>query len=154
MKPQFMIIAILITIKVIGVASHARADFSNDEIKVMDWYKDYKEQSKKEYRERIKQWEYNNSHEAKKQRKERELLEDTKIITNIDDYSYAVEYLNGKKEYCIRNDSETLACVDYSLVSFSIINHESNKDEESEMKTKEEIISSMTLSSLFNIAQL
>ena len=51
MKPQFIIIAILIMIKVIGVASHARADSS---------YKDYfdspafKEQSEKEYRETVR----------------------------------------------------------------------------------------------------
>jgi hypothetical protein len=113
----------------------------------------------KKYREREKQWKYINSHEAKKQRKERQLLEDAKTITNIDDYSYTAEYLNGKKEYCIRNNFKTLDCVDYSLISFSIINHKSNKitngkiskDEESEMKEKEEIILSMTLSSLFNI---
>jgi hypothetical protein len=156
MKPQFIIIAILITLKVIGIASHARADSS---------YKDYfdspafKEQLEKKNREREKQWKYINSHEAKKQRKERQLLEDAKTITNIDDYSYTAEYLNGKKEYCIRNNFKTLDCVDYSLISFSIINHKSNKitngkiskDEESEMKEKEETILSMTLSSLFNI---
>ena len=50
MNSRFIIIAILIFIKVIGVASHAKAGFSYDEIKVMDWYKDHQEQREKERR--------------------------------------------------------------------------------------------------------
>ena len=153
MKYKFIIIAILIFIKVIGVASHARADeqvYTKEYLK--KHYQTYLKSDfyKQEQKERQKQWE----EKVEEMQLKREWLEDTKAITNIE--------LNLMKNYCIRNDFETLDCVDYSLVSSSIINHESNKitngkiskDEESEMKEKEELILSMTLSTLFNITQL
>jgi len=127
MKYKFIIIAILIFLKIIGIASHAKADFSN-----MDWYKDFKEQSEKEHREWVKQWEYNNGnrlgvcstitcYEAKIEWELKEFFEDTKTITNI--------------------NHETN----------KITNRKISKDEE---KEKEELILSMTLSTLFNITQL
>ena len=110
MNSRFIIIAILIFIKVIGVASRARADFSYE-----DYYtKDYQEQREKEFKEREEQW----KEKVEEMQLKRERLEETKTITNIDDYNYIVEYLNGKKEFCIRNDFEVLACVDYSLINY------------------------------------
>ena len=145
MNYKFIIIAILIFLKIIGIASHAKADFSYNEIKAI---------VEKEHREWIKQWEYNNSYEAKIEKEFKETFEDAKTITNVDDYSYTAEYLNGKKEWCINNDFTTLDCVDYSLVSSSIINNETNKTTNSKIsKEEEELILSMTLSTLFNITQ-
>ena len=187
MNSRFIIIAILIFIKVIGVASHARADFSYED-HATQWKKEFEERKKEfeairkqneknEWRRSIfgDHWRSNDMYgqwERERIKKEREWLNkewleedtDTKIITNItnitniDDHSYTVDYLNGKKEYCY-NDFGVIACLDYSLVPSSRINQESNKktngkiskDEESEMKAKEEFILSMTLSTLFNI---
>ena len=113
MNSKIIIIAILILVKVVGVASRARADVPDN---IMDFIKDYQEQGQWEKKiEREKQW---REEQFKKIVEKMQWLEDTKTITNIDDYNYIVEYLNGKKEFCIRNDFEELGCVDYSLINY------------------------------------
>ena len=117
MKPQFIIIAILIILKVIGVAGRANAtDYplgytcdSSTTFRINcgeDFYKTYSDQQKVFF----EKWVYENQIKN-------EFLEETKIVNNIDNDSFTVEYLNGKKEYCIKNSIEILACVDHSLIS-------------------------------------
>ena len=117
MKPQFIIIAILIILKVIGVAGRANAanylpGYTCDNSTTFqincgeDFYKTYSEQQKVFF----EKWVYENQIKN-------EFLEETKIVNNIDNNSFTVEYLNGKKEYCIKNSIEILACVDHSLIS-------------------------------------
>ena len=99
---RIIIIAILIFVKVIGITGQAKAEFLYYE----NYIKDSQEQFKKEWEE-----------QSEEERLVREMLEDTKIITNIDDHSYIVEYLNGYEEYCITNLFEVLACIDNSLIN-------------------------------------
>ena len=117
MKPQFIIIAILIILKVIGVAGRANAanylpGYTCDNSTTFqincgeDFYKTYSDQQKVFF----EKWVYENQIKN-------EFLEETKIVNNIDNDSFTVEYLNGKKEYCIKNSIEILACVDHSLIS-------------------------------------
>ena len=107
MNSRFIIIAILIFIKVIGIASRARADFSYEDYYKKDFYEQEQKEKEEQWKEKVEEMQL-----------KKEWLEDTKIITNIDDNSYTVEYLNGKKQYCIRNFFEVLACVDYSLINY------------------------------------
>jgi hypothetical protein len=124
MKPQFMIIAILIIIKVIGVASRANAasyfpGYTCDSSTTFqincgeDFYITYSDREKVFF----EKWVYENEKKYQENQIEKEFLEETKIINNIDNNSFTVEYLNGKKEYCIKNSIEILACVDHSLIS-------------------------------------
>jgi len=124
MKPQFMIIAILIILKVIGVASRANAasylpGYTCDSSTTFqincgeDFYITYSDREKVFF----EKWVYENEKKYQENQIEKEFLEETKIINNIDNNSFTVEYLNGKKEYCIKNSIEILACVDHSLIS-------------------------------------
>ena len=122
---KVLIITILIFIKVIGIASHAKAEFVYDE----NYIKDYRERFKREYEER--QWDLENTRlkqpwewekEWEKERKMDNYIgsifskEDTKIITIVD-LSYSVELLNSCHEkYYITNLFEVLSCVDNSLI--------------------------------------
>jgi len=129
MKPQFMIIAILIILKVIGVASHANAasylpGYTCDSSTTFqincgeDFYITYSDREKVFF----EKWVYENEKKYQENQIEKEFLEETKIINNIDNNSFTVEYLNGKKEYCIKNSIEILACVDHSLISSGLTN--------------------------------
>ena len=124
MKPQFMIIAILIIIKVIGVAGRANAanylpGYTCDSSTTFqincgeDFYITYSDREKVFF----EKWVYENEKKYQENQIEKEFLEETKIVNNIDNNSFTVEYLNGKKEYCIKNSIEILACVDHSLIS-------------------------------------
>ena len=124
MKPQFMIIAILIIIKVIGVAGRANAasylpGYTCDSSTTFqincgeDFYKNYSDREKVFF----EKWVSDNEKKYQENQIEKEFLEKTKIVNNIDNNSFTVEYLNGKKEYCIKNSIEILACVDHSLIS-------------------------------------
>ena len=124
MKPQFMIIAILIIIKVIGVAGRANAasylpGYTCDSSTTFqincgeDFYKNYSDLEKVFF----EKWVSDNEKKYQENQIEKEFLEKTKIVNNIDNNSFTVEYLNGKKEYCIKNSIEILACVDHSLIS-------------------------------------
>ena len=129
MKPQFMIIAILIILKVIGVASRANAasylpGYTCDSSTIFqincgeDFYITYSDREKVFF----EKWVYENEKKYQENQIEKEFLEETKIINNIDNNSFTVEYLNGKKEYCIKNSIEILACVDHSLISSGLTN--------------------------------
>ena len=129
MKPQFMIIAILIILKVIGVAGRANAasylpGYTCDSSTTFqincgeDFYITYSDREKVFF----EKWVYENEKKYQENQIEKEFLEETKIINNIDNNSFTVEYLNGKKEYCIKNSIEILACVDHSLISSGLTN--------------------------------
>ena len=129
MKPQFIIIAILIILKVIGVAGRANATsylpgYTCDTSTTFqincgeEFYKTYSDQQKVFF----EKWVYETNKKYQEDRIEKEFLQETKIINNIDNNSFTVEYLNGEKKYCIKNSIEILACVDHSLISSGLTN--------------------------------
>tara|TARA_Y100000294_G_C8311418_1_gene238891 strand:+ start:146 stop:460 length:315 start_codon:yes stop_codon:yes gene_type:complete len=98
------IIAILIFVKVIGITSHAKAEFSSE-----DFIK-YKGQLENEFKEKEREF-------------KKEWIEEKNIITRIDDDSYIVEnyrYVEAetgeimlfkyKKKYCITNIFDQVNC--------------------------------------------
>tara|TARA_A100001035_G_scaffold95877_1_gene75238 strand:+ start:551 stop:1060 length:510 start_codon:yes stop_codon:yes gene_type:complete len=130
MKSQFIIIAILIFVKVIGIGSRANATnylpgYTCDTSTTFqincgeEFYKTYSDQQKVFF----EKWVYETNKKYQEDLIEKKFLEETKIINNIDNNSFTVEYLNGIKKYCIENSIETLACVDYSLISSVITNN-------------------------------
>lgn len=124
MNSTIIIITILILVKVAGAASHAKAENyipGYDCIHKPAYGSGYFNYTKT-YNCNQERWEK----KVEEMKLKRGWLEDTKFITDIDDYSYTVQYLNGKKQYCIRNDFKTLDCVNYSLVS-STLNKKSNE---------------------------
>ena len=114
------IIAILIFVKVIGITTHAKAEFSvleewrnsEDSIK-------YKEQLENEFKEREKEWIGWNKYKIGWNKDEKE----ENIITRIEDDSYIVEnyryveaetgeliFVNYEKQYCITNIFDQVNC--------------------------------------------